>query len=349
MTPRISIVMSVRDGMPYLPEAVASILGQTFGDFEFLIMDNASKDGSAEWVETLDDPRIRLVRNGADLGLSGSLNRGFDLACGEYIARMDADDISPPDRLATQLAFMETHPDVAVCGGDALTFSGNSYRPWPFPHGNDNVLATLCFGVPLAHSSACYRASVLREHGLRYDESLFLTQDWEMWRVMLLEKGLRIDNPAACVLHYRTQGQNLSEKRQDISTRESRQILERIVRDIICPDATEDELVAHALCVADAPCSAGELEACYCWLFGKVLNTRRIAPESLRRMVANVWDRRIGTAGFLPLCRFMLHFPGMPEKQNTGRMLLQMAVALAKKPAKAARALYAFAADRLWK
>ena len=123
MTPYISVVMSVRNGMPFLPEAVHSILTQSREDFEFIIMDNASVDGSNEWVTAQQDKRIRLVRNEEDLGLSQSLNRGFKLAKGKYIARMDADDISMPERLAVQAAYMDEHPELVVCGGEVEIFT----------------------------------------------------------------------------------------------------------------------------------------------------------------------------------------------------------------------------------
>src|SRR5436190_17183838 len=114
--PKISVLMSVRNGLPYLKETVPSILGQTFEDFEFVIVDNASTDGTREYLKEINTitGRIRLLLNERDLGHSGGLNRGLHACRAEWIARIDADDLALPDRLERQLGFVEDHPDVKV-------------------------------------------------------------------------------------------------------------------------------------------------------------------------------------------------------------------------------------------
>jgi glycosyltransferase involved in cell wall biosynthesis len=97
-------------------ERVRSVLDQTFRDFEFMIVGDGSTDATASLIRSFADPRIRLVANERNLGLTRSLNRGFALANGELIARQDADDISAPERLPKQVAFLEEHPRVAVVG-----------------------------------------------------------------------------------------------------------------------------------------------------------------------------------------------------------------------------------------
>jgi glycosyltransferase involved in cell wall biosynthesis len=107
----LSVLMSVRNGMPYLDAAVRSILQQTFSDFEFVIVDNASTDGSTEFIQGIADARIRLVRNSDDLGQSVALNKGLAICRGRWIARMDADDIALPKRFERQLGFLAEHPE----------------------------------------------------------------------------------------------------------------------------------------------------------------------------------------------------------------------------------------------
>ncbi|HFH8171719.1 TPA: glycosyltransferase family 2 protein, partial [Streptococcus agalactiae] len=99
-----------------LRESVDSILNQTFTDFELLIINDGSTDSSMEILNSYSDSRIRIVTNEVNLRLIKTLNKGIDLATGEYIARMDCDDIADPKRLEIQLQYMEKHPDVAVCG-----------------------------------------------------------------------------------------------------------------------------------------------------------------------------------------------------------------------------------------
>ena len=151
-SPLISVVMPVHNGLPYLDESIQSILGQTLKDFEFIILDDASTDGSSdvlsEWAKK--DERIRLHRSEQNLGLSGSSNLVVKLARAPLIARMDADDVSRPDRLMRQWEVMKTLSDVALVGTlcDGIDAAGRSVRPrdrWrlirhsefpPFPHGS---------------------------------------------------------------------------------------------------------------------------------------------------------------------------------------------------------------------
>jgi glycosyltransferase involved in cell wall biosynthesis len=108
--------MSVRNGLPYIQQTVQSIISQTFRDWEFIIVDNASSDGTIELLEAmaLSEPRIKLIRNEVDLGHSGGLNKGLENCRGAWIARIDADDVAVPNRLERQLDFLRNNPDVQV-------------------------------------------------------------------------------------------------------------------------------------------------------------------------------------------------------------------------------------------
>ena len=103
-TPRVTVLMPVFNGEHFLPPAIESILNQTFSDFEFLVIDDGSTDASRKIAESYNDPRIRIEANEKNLGLIATLNRGLKLARGEYIARMDADDLSFPDRLRNKFS-----------------------------------------------------------------------------------------------------------------------------------------------------------------------------------------------------------------------------------------------------
>src|ERR1044071_4428932 len=108
--------MAVHNGEYYLHEAMESILRQSFCDFEFIIVDDASTDRTRELIFSFNDPRVRLVENREKLGQTRSLNRGLELAHGEFVARQDADDISEPERLAKQAGFLETKRELALLG-----------------------------------------------------------------------------------------------------------------------------------------------------------------------------------------------------------------------------------------
>lgn len=186
-TPAISVLMSVYNGERFLADAVDSILGQSVGDFEFLIVDDGSTDGTAAILRGYDDPRIRLITNPRNLGLTRSLNIGLAAARGRFIARMDADDIAVPDRFARQLAFFEANPRVVLVGSgharlddDARTLAWATRALRPV-----EVRWLSFFWSPLLHPSAMFRAGAIHRAGLRYDERLATSQDYDLWTRML--------------------------------------------------------------------------------------------------------------------------------------------------------------------
>ena len=117
--PRVTVLMSVYNDGLFLPLAVQSILAQTFPDFEFLIIDDGSTDDSIAYLSQLRDPRVRVVRHPQNLGLTQSLQHGVELAQGEYLARLDADDLATPDRLARQVDYLDQHPAIGLLGSAA--------------------------------------------------------------------------------------------------------------------------------------------------------------------------------------------------------------------------------------
>ena len=119
----ISVVMAVYNGEKYLKEAIDSILSQTYKNFEFIVIDDCSSDNTPIILKSYTDARIQVVRNEQNLRLPTSLNKGFKIARGKYIARMDADDIAMPDRFEKQVKYLEAHQEVAVIGGSFQVFN----------------------------------------------------------------------------------------------------------------------------------------------------------------------------------------------------------------------------------
>ncbi len=178
--PAVSVLMAVYDGERYLRQAVESILRQTFSDFEFLAVDDGSTDGTADILRSYRDPRFRLFRNPRNLGLAACLNRGIDEARGRYIARMDADDISLPERLARQVVFLDEHPEIGACGAWYRVF-GERDQEIRLPTDADEIKCRLFFYNVLAHPAVVLRTEAFREAGLRYDVSYGTSQDYDLW------------------------------------------------------------------------------------------------------------------------------------------------------------------------
>ncbi len=176
--------MSVFNGARYLREAVESILGQRFRDYEFIIIDDGSTDASREIISCYDDRRIRLMVNEANLGLPVSLNKGIRSARGEYIARQDADDVSLPDRLELQTAYLDAHPEVALvgCWWERIDEKGRVFDLASVPTDGPLLLDRMLEGGlnPAPHGSMVFRKQASDAVG-GYDERFRYTQDFDLW------------------------------------------------------------------------------------------------------------------------------------------------------------------------
>jgi hypothetical protein len=211
-SPRITVAMSVYNSRRHLAEAVDSILAQSLGDFEFLIVDDGSTDGSdvilAAYADR--DPRIRLLRQ-ENRGLIASLNRIIGEARAPIIARMDADDISLPQRFERQIAFLDTHPDHGVVGSwtQDITESGEPYhdRFADPPTSHEGLLARLDRGPLLPHSSTMMRTELIRAVG-GYRPLFRHCEDYDLW-LRLLERT-RLCNLPERLVRYRHSLQQVS-------------------------------------------------------------------------------------------------------------------------------------------
>lgn len=208
-SPKVSVIMPVYNAQNYLNEAIDSILSQTFTDFEFIIIDDGSTDNSLPIIKSYTDPRILLIRNETNLKLITSLNKGINLSRGTYIARMDADDVSLPERLARQVDFMDQHPDIAVCGTWVELFGSCKQTFWQFADDPATAKCVLLFGCCVAHPSAILRRSVL-EFGFRYSPLYSHAEDYGLW-VQIATK-YKITNLPQVLLKYRISGSQKSAK-----------------------------------------------------------------------------------------------------------------------------------------
>ena len=204
MTPKVTVLMSVYNGERYLREAIDSVIGQTFADFEFLIIDDASSDGSSEIIaEYADrDPRVVIFRNNMNMGLTKSLNKGLRIAGGEYIARHDADDVSLPARLEKQVCMLEGQPDVVLVSGnlDLIDGDGHVWRQ-PRRRGHPLLIAwfLLFYNYLGGHSQVMFRRQPVIELG-GYSEERPYSQDYELW-LRLAEVGRIVIMPDVILKH----------------------------------------------------------------------------------------------------------------------------------------------------
>lgn len=193
ITPKVSVVMSVYNGEKYLREAIDSILEQAFRDLEFVIVDDGSTDSTWAILASYNDPRIVLLRNEENIGLTRSLNKGLAVARGEYIARMDADDTSLPERLEKQVAYLDAHPGVGLIGTwvEIIGERGERLSVLRRPVAPLFVKWSLLFDNCLIHSTVMYRRALVEKLG-GYDLLSFYAQDYELWSLMSFETQIAV-------------------------------------------------------------------------------------------------------------------------------------------------------------
>jgi glycosyltransferase involved in cell wall biosynthesis len=196
--PLVSVLMAVYNGEKFQREAIESILNQTYANFEFLIINDGSTDLTEDIILSYSDSRIRYIKNETNLKLIASLNKGLDLAKGKYIARMDADDISLPERLEKQVDFMERNQEYILIGTRVLSFGKNNNLSSPCLEHVD-ILKTLHFSNCIYHSSVMINKYLMG--GLKYDNQYLHVEDYELWtRLISMGKMKIIDN---ILLKYR--------------------------------------------------------------------------------------------------------------------------------------------------
>ncbi len=208
--PLVSVIMPAYNTAEYVEQAVESILNQTYKKFEFIIIDDASTDSTLNILEDFrrKDRRIILIQNKKNLGVTRSLNKGLELAKGEYIIRMDADDWSYPDRFKLQVKLMQDYPNVVV-SGSYIEVSDSKLRTKYIRKYNINdssIRKHLFRYSPFAHPATIWKAEVLKKE--RYNEIINVSQDYELYfRVGKIGKFMNLNKP---LLKLRMHEQSIS-------------------------------------------------------------------------------------------------------------------------------------------
>lgn len=185
-SPLVSVVMSIyNEPLDWIQLSIDSILNQTFKDFEFLIInDNPSRKELSIYLDKINqkDNRIKILTNEENIGLTKSLNIGLRNARGQYIARMDADDISYPSRFEKQVDFMESHPDIIVCGTKVKVFGKKAFLSYDTAFEKDeDIRGQMILNSGFAHPSVFIRKEILYKNNISYDENYKTAQDYKLW------------------------------------------------------------------------------------------------------------------------------------------------------------------------
>ncbi len=209
MTPKVSVIMSAFNQASYLKLSVDSILQQSFTNFEFIIINDASTDNTRQILASYHDHRIRIINHNFCQGLTKSLNQAIRHAKSEYLARMDADDIASKERLRTQIEYLESHPKIAACG-TAVTLIDKQNRKIGIKHlpsTVNKIHQVMLRYNPFVHPSMMLRREIFVDIN-GYDESLNGAEDYDLWLRMASKYELiNINKP---LLNYRINPQGVS-------------------------------------------------------------------------------------------------------------------------------------------
>ena len=297
--PRVTVLMSVYNGEAFVRQAVESVLNQTFKDFEFLIFDDKSTDASLAILEVFTDKRMHIVANPENLGLTRNLVAGMSMARGEFIARMDADDICVPDRLEQQLRFLEGNPDVGVLGSAVTFFDDNGMEllaRQPLEH--EEIKCALFYGFTMLHPSVMIRVSALKEFGLNYDPEFRVSQDHDLWTRAV--RKVRFANLANPLLRMREHGAKLGRTRKELQISLSDRIRRRQLEEL---GFVFDARQLRLFCEQEAgPCA---------WNCADVEGYDELLKNIFRaNSAARIFDQKTlvetGVVGFRSLCRQLL-------------------------------------------
>jgi len=269
-SPLVSVVMAVHNGEQFICEAIDSILEQTFKDFEFIVIDDGSTDSTSSILAKyqIRDTRIRVKRFDQNQGLTTCLNTGIQLACGKYIARMDADDISLPNRLAEQVKYLNEHQEI-VALGTAFTFideAGSRLKDHVFSGIPEVLKWNLLFSNPISHPTAMMRHSMIKNlHG--YNPDIIRAQDYDLWwRVSLIGDLGNLQDIHLLLRIHETQITNKYKKQQLDSARSIKKKYLNIILGRDIPDNVLDNIKGKRTTAQSAAMASGViLDYChYC-------------------------------------------------------------------------------------
>jgi glycosyltransferase involved in cell wall biosynthesis len=292
-SPKVTVLMPVYNRRAFVGAAIESILAQDFSDFELLVIDDGSTDGSIEVLRSFQDSRIRAVYHERNLGIPVTRNHGLDLARGEYLAMLDSDDRADRARLGKQVHFLDHRPDIAVLGS-WWTAQRDGHAPRPtgiMPIDADEVQARLLFHCALSQSTVMARTAVLRTY--RYPEECAVSSDYALW--VRLAVDARLANLPRFLVHRRMHAARVTYQAADLVRRTKLGIfttqLDALGVPFTAPDVERHFLLLH-LRSGDVAVPPDFLDWADHWLNGlAAANTRsrRYAEPTFTRVLGEVW------------------------------------------------------------
>ena len=311
--PRVSVVMTLYNKGAFVKEAVISILAQTFSDFELLVVDDAGTDDGLAQVKAISDSRIRILESSENTGRAAAANRGIEAAQGDYIAFLDADDVMYCERLAKQVAYLDTHHEVTIVGTAVEELRDRAKQASSWPSNHEAAMAGIVFGDAYLHASSMARRSLFSDRSVRFNGGWRIPGMDYLFQVAVCRQVVFANLPE--VLGAYRRGEN--NFRSGRNGRADRLLIAREGFRLLGWDVGAEEVDAHVTLTGYIPAgiSRGDVERLRRWRDRLLaLNTEhRLAdPDLFRQKVMAYWHRqyhRIADQGWGPGLTFWWHSP----------------------------------------
>ncbi len=301
----VSVLMPVYNAGGFVKDSIESILKQSYRNFELIVINDGSSDNSEELIRSIKDPRINYFKNDVNLGLIQTLNKGIDLCNGDYIARMDADDISLPDRLKKQVEFMNKNREVGVCGSDYIHFGKGKQIALTSHHDHDWIAGWMLFNSSVVHPALMIRSSVIKKESPYFNSEYKHSEDYELWS-RLLFKTKFADIPEI-LLKYRIHASQVSRQFRDEQMENGNKV-RRILLERAGFRFTERELRMHCLLGNSQIITSLKDLAVLSFWFSKMLEQNRkikyIDQSVFEKILAKQWYDACGITNLGPKAYF---------------------------------------------
>jgi len=289
--PLVSVIMRARNCAPYVQASIQSILSQTFRNFELIVVNNGSTDQTVEIVDSFQklDSRIRLLHL-KEGNLAEAMNEGCRQAAGNYIAIMDADDVSLPTRLEKQVRFMESSPEIKACGTWFMSFGDGGNVEVKFPSDPSELVSSLVFFSPICNPTAMIRNSVFLQDGLSYDASFVVAEDYSFW-VKVAKIG-KMANLPEILLHYRRHAEQTTQQKENLIYAMSAKVHSSLLADLGIAPSEEEEKLHEQLAFGSYNISPEFVSRVEVWLMklgAANAATGRYPAEAFSKVLGDYW------------------------------------------------------------
>ena len=293
MKPLISVLIPAYNAERFIAAAIGSVLSQSYTEFELLVFNDGSKDTTGAIIDSFKDPRIKVFHAPENKGHIHHLNLGLQMAQGKYIARMDADDICLKHRFEKQVNFLESYPDVGICGTQTTIINEDDQvmDKETLDQADAPLRIKLIFNTCFSHPSVMIRKSVLDTHGFYYSNAMFPAEDYAFWH--LISTKAKLANLPDYLLEYRKHGKQISQVKQNLLDEALRKVQVDVVEHFLQRSVTSAEADLHRSLISGRYVVSMEyILRARDWLKGLLAqnrNTHYYDQVLLERYIGKVW------------------------------------------------------------